>query len=74
MIPWLGQLKFRTCNLGKIEYAALVRMVCYAVWGYMCKMKIHTAEAQNLEDTVLSLSDRNLGQNHHICHAILIIE
>jgi len=38
----------------------------------MCKVKIYTAEGQNLEDTVLSLSDRSLGQNHHISQAILI--
>ena len=42
----------------------LVRMVCQAVLGYICKKNMYTAEGQKLEDTVLSLLDRNLGQNH----------
>jgi len=29
-------------------------------------MEIYSAEGKKLEDTVLSLLDRNLGQNHHI--------
>jgi len=47
-------------------------MVCGAVSGYICKIKIHAVEGQNLEDTVLSLLDSNLGHNHHIYHAIFI--
>ena len=35
-----------------------------AVLGYICKIKIHAAKGQNLEDKVLSLLDSNLGQNH----------
>jgi hypothetical protein len=41
-------------------------MVCEVVWGYICKMEKYSAEGKKLEDTVLSLLDRNLGQNHHI--------
>jgi len=41
-------------------------MVCEAVSGYICNMEIHSAEVKKLEDTVLSLLYRNLGQNHHI--------
>ena len=41
-------------------------MVCEAVSGYICNMEIYSAEGKKLEDTVLSLLDRNLGQNHHI--------
>jgi len=41
-------------------------MVCEAVSGYICNMEIYSAEGKKLEDTVLSLSDRYLGQNHHI--------
>ena len=43
-----------------------MRMVCEAVSGYICNMGIYAAEGKKLEDTVLSLLDRNLGQNHHI--------
>jgi hypothetical protein len=72
-IPWQGHLKFRMCHPGKIKYGVLVSMVCEAVLGYICKIKIYMAEGQNLEDTVLSLLDRNLVQNHHISQAISII-
>jgi len=41
-------------------------MVCEAVWGYIRNMEIYSAEGKKLEDTVLSLFDGNLGQNHHI--------
>ena len=41
-------------------------MVCEAVSGYICNMEIYSAEGKKLEDTVLSLLDRNLGQSHHI--------
>jgi len=41
-------------------------MVCEAVSGYISNMKIYSAEGKKLEDTVLSLLDRNLGQNLHI--------
>ena len=43
----------------------LVRTVCEALSGYICKMEIYAAEGQKLEETVLSLLDRNLGNNHH---------
>ena len=42
-------------------------MVCEAVWGCICNMDIHSVEGKKLEDTVLSLLDTNLGQNHHMC-------
>jgi len=66
MTPWWGRLKFRTYNPEKIKYGVLVRMVCEAVLGYICNMEIYSAEGKKLEDTVLSLLDRNLCQNHHI--------
>jgi hypothetical protein len=69
MTPWRGHLKFRICCSGKIKYGVLVRMVCETVSGYFSKMKIHTAKGLKLEDTVLSVLDRNLSQNHHICQA-----
>ena len=60
-------MKFRTYNPEKItKYGVLVRMVCNAFLGYICNMEIHSAEGKKLEDTVLSLLDRNLGQNQHI--------
>ena len=40
-----------------------MRMVCEAVSGYICNVKIYSAERKKLKDTVLSLLDRNLGQN-----------
>ena len=49
-----------------MKYGVLLRMVCKAVLGYICNMEIHSAEGKKLEDTVLSLLDRNLGLNHHI--------
>jgi hypothetical protein len=37
--PWQGCLKFGTYNQGKItNCGVLVRMVCGAVSGYVCKM------------------------------------
>jgi len=67
MIPWQGHLKFRTYNPEKItKYGVLVRVVYEAVSGYICNMEIYSAEEKKLEDTVSSLLDRNLGQNHHI--------
>ena len=67
MIPWWGHLKFRTYNPGKItKYGVLVRMVCEAVSSYICNMEIYWAERKKLEDTVLSVLDTNLGQNHYI--------
>jgi len=42
-----------------------MKTVCKAVFGYICSMG-YTAEGQKFEDTVLSLLDRNPGQNHHI--------
>ena len=67
MIPLRGYLKFRTYNPKKItKYGVLVRVVCEAVWGYIQNMEIYSAEGKKLEDTVLSLFDKNLGQNDHI--------
>ena len=58
----VGSLKFRTYNPGKItKYGELARMVCGVVWGYICNMEIYWAKGKRLEDTVLSLLDRNLG-------------
>jgi hypothetical protein len=69
MIPWWDRLKYRTYNPGKItKYGVLVRMVCEAVSGFICNMEIYPAEGKKLEDTMLSLVDRNLGQDHHIYH------
>jgi len=67
MIPWCGHLKFRTYKPGKTtKYGVLVRMVCEMVTDYICNVEIYLAEHKKLEDTELSLLDRNLGQNHHI--------
>jgi hypothetical protein len=44
----------------------VVIMVCKAVSGYVCYMEIYGAEGKKLEDTILSLLDRNLCQSHHI--------
>jgi hypothetical protein len=41
-------------------------MECEAVSGYICNMEIYTAEGKKLQDTVLSLLDRNLGHNQHL--------
>jgi len=48
MIPFLGRLKFRKYNPGKItKYGVLVRMMCEVVSGYMCNMQIYSAEAKS---------------------------
>ena len=44
-----------------------MRMVCEALLSYICNIEIYSPEEKKLEDTVLSLLDRNLSQNHHIC-------
>jgi len=63
----VGLPEFRVYNAGKItKYRVLVRMVCEVVSGYICNTEMYSAEGKNLEGTVLSLIDRNLGQNHHI--------
>ena len=68
MIPWWGCLKFRTYSPEKItKYGVLVRLVCEAVSSYIFNVGIYSAEGKKLEDTMLSLLDRNLGQNHHVC-------
>ena len=72
-IPWQAHLKCTTCNLGKIKYRVLVRMVCVTVLGFISKMKIYSTKGQNLEDTDSSLLERNLGQNHHDYQATFII-
>jgi hypothetical protein len=43
-----------------------MRMVREAVCGYICNTDIYWAEGKKLEETVLSLLDRNLGQNNHL--------
>ena len=63
MIQLLGHLKFRSYNPGKTtKCGVLVRMVCEAVSGYICNMEMYSAEGKKLEDTMLSLLDRNLDQ------------
>ena len=55
------------------KHGVLVRMVCEAVFSDICKVMIYAGEGQKLENTALSLLDRNLSQNHHIYQAIFII-
>ena len=57
-ITWNGHLKFKMRNV---------------VSGYACKMNTHAAEGLKLKDTVTSLLNRNLRQNHHTYKAIFII-
>jgi hypothetical protein len=50
-IQWLGCLKCRMCNQGNMtKYAVLVRMVCEAVSGYTCKLRIYAADGYKLDD------------------------
>jgi hypothetical protein len=66
VLPRQGCLKFRTCNPRKItKYGIVERLVHEAVSGYVCNMYIYTAEGKKLEDTVLSLLNRNIDHNHH---------
>jgi hypothetical protein len=41
-------------------------MVWEALSGYVCNMDMYAAEGKKLEDTLVSLLDRSLGQNHDI--------
>ena len=43
-----------------------------AISGYICNMEIYSAEGKKLEDTVLSLLDRNSGQNHQAIKTVFI--
>ena len=43
-----------------------MRMVCKAVLCYICNMKIYAMRREKLEDKVLLLLVRNLGQSYHI--------
>jgi len=57
-VPWCCHLKFRISGPGKVtKYEVLVRMVCEAISGYICKMMIYAAKRQKLEDAVLSCAD-----------------
>ena len=58
--------KHTKSHMYSVKREVVVKMVCQAVSGYVCNMEIYAAEGKKLEDTVLSLSDRNLCQNHHI--------
>jgi hypothetical protein len=61
-------VKFLTYNPVKItKHGVLVGMGREALSGYVCNIDIYAAEGKKLEDRVLSLLDRNLDQNHHIC-------
>jgi hypothetical protein len=73
MIPRLSHLEFRTYNPRNItKYGVLVRMLC----AY--NMEMYSAEGKKLEGTVLSLLDRNLGQNHsyqdNFCNSVRLAE
>jgi hypothetical protein len=62
-------MKFRMYNPRKItKYGVLERLVCEAVSSHTCNTEIYAAEGKNLEDTVLSLLDTDLGHNLHIYH------
>ena len=43
-----------------------MRMVCEAVWSHICNIETYSAEGKKMEDTVLPILDKNLGQNHDI--------
>jgi hypothetical protein len=54
------------CNPRKItKYGVVERLVYEAVSGYICNMDIYTGEGKKLEDTMLSLLNRNIGNNHY---------
>jgi hypothetical protein len=67
--PEIQDIQFRENN--KIWSAG--DKVCEVVLGYICNMEIYSAEGKKLEDTVLSLRDRKLGQNYHIYQDSFII-
>jgi hypothetical protein len=58
--------KHTQSQIYSVKREVVVTIVCEAVWGYICNMETYAAEGKNLEDTVLSLLDRNLCQNHYI--------
>jgi len=72
MIPWRGRLKFRTYNPGKItKYTVLVGMVCEAVSGYICNMKIYSAEGKKFEDSVITFRQKLRPKPSHLSKQFL---
>jgi hypothetical protein len=54
-----GSVKITKCGV-------LVRMVCEDVSGFIRNMEIYAAQGKKLENTVLSVLDTHVGQNHYI--------
>ncbi|XP_043259649.1 piggyBac transposable element-derived protein 4-like [Colletes gigas] len=67
VIPWGGRLSSRKYNPAKlIKYGILVRMVCEAVSGYICKLEIYCAQGKTLQTTIFSTLHPFLNLCHHI--------
>jgi hypothetical protein len=72
MIPQRGPLKFRTYNPRIItKHGVLVRMVREVAMGYICNMEMSSAEGKKLEDTVLSILDRNRPKSTHLTRQLI---
>lgn len=67
MIPWRGRLSFKVYNASKInKYGLLIRMLCEAKTGYICKFKIYDGDGGRLQETVLQLLQPFENLWHHI--------
>ncbi|CAK9829639.1 PiggyBac transposable element-derived protein 4 [Anthophora retusa] len=67
IIPWRGKLSIKTCNPAKIiKYGLLCRMLCEATSGYICNMEIYCADGKKLDQTIMSLLDKNIGLGYHV--------
>lgn len=67
IIPWRGKLSIKTYNPAKIiKYGLLCRMLCEAKSGYICNLEIYCAEGKKLDQTIMSLLDKNIGLGYHV--------
>jgi hypothetical protein len=47
-------------------YGMLVRMEYEALSGYTCNVELYAREWKKFKNTLLSILDKHLDQNHHI--------
>ena len=67
IIPWRGKLSIKTYNPAKIiKYDLLYRVLCEARSGYISNMEIYTAKGKKLDQTIMSLLDKNICLGYHL--------
>ncbi|EFN76502.1 PiggyBac transposable element-derived protein 4, partial [Harpegnathos saltator] len=67
IIPWRGKLSIKTYNPAKIiKYGLLCRMLYEARSGYISNMEIYCTEGKKLDQTIMSLLDKNICLGYHL--------